>query len=166
MCSNICPCTEDAFDVKYNGYTALELEPFDRSPALSVTSNKLVKKDSGTTFTTFNECYEANKDNSKFTTGEQAKQFFAQGGMKFIASLENEADCAGLCYTPLWYLGKDIKLGRPTTDCATKIVKEYGGSQGVGVSAIITGLVFFTAAIGSIPLCKGFSPQGDDGAAF
>ena len=35
----------------------------------------------------------------------------------FFKMLEDEYDCSGLCYEPLFYLTKDISLGKPPKEC-------------------------------------------------
>lgn len=43
--------------------------------------------------------------------------FFANGGYDFLRKIENDFKCAGLCNVPLFYITKDISIGRPTKEC-------------------------------------------------
>lgn len=174
MCTSSCPCDKTAFDTKYAAYTAAELSPFNRSPEkdASATNKLVVAGATGAKYTTWGDCYNATlkaqaADGKTFAAkSKDFKDFMTNGGVQFLGSLEDSFDCAGLCYTPLFYLKKSIALGKPTEDCARAVVNKIGSNTAVGGITIVTGLVFFTAFLGSIPLCRGFHAQGDTGKAF
>jgi hypothetical protein len=86
---------------------------------------------------TYRECYEkalkpmfddeANKPESQkdpelAETMLFVDKFFNQGGYDFLTDLENTYECASLCETPLFYLTKDVRLGKPQIDCVTATV--------------------------------------------
>lgn len=176
MCTDTCPCIEADYNIKYAGYTSAELSKFNRSPVATVSvgsnNDRMIVTPATTAFNNWGDCYNATlKDASGTKSGvntdsKDFKDFVKNGGVEFLASLEDSFDCAGLCYTPLFYLKKNIAVGRPTIDCARAAVDKFGNNTGAGLIAIVTGFVFFSGFLGSIPLCGGFSAQGDDGKAF
>lgn len=78
-----------------------------------------------------------------------------------MESFENQYKCAGLCYTPLFYLTRPLTDGPPTQSCDTAFINSVTGNAGVGGVAIVTGLVLLSMFVGSIPLCSGFASDGD-----
>ena len=173
MCTDTCPCLESEYKIKYATYSAADLAPFNRVPTTSAGSgNDKMIVTAANAFKSWGQCYNATlKDATGSKSGvdtnsKSFKDFVKNGGVQFLGSLEDAFDCAGLCYTPLFYLKKNIAVGRPTQDCARAAVAKFGSNTGAGIAAVVTGLVFFTAFLGSIPLCNGFPASGDDGKAF
>ena len=168
MCTNTCPCNQEDFATKYQSLTDAELAPFGRTNADMIAGNT-----PGTTyFSTYGECYNTTLKDATGTkegidtASSDFTNFVKNGGVEFLGDLEEQFNCAGLCYTPLFYLKKNIKVGPPTQDCVKAAIEQIGSNTGAGAVAVVTGLIFFTAAIGSIPLYKGFPAQGDSGEAF
>jgi hypothetical protein len=161
MCTDTCPCIEAEYNIKYAAYDAATLAKFNRAPATAVGSgtDKMIVTPATTAFTTWGDCYNATlKDATGTKSGvdtnsKEFTDFVKNGGVEFLASLEDAFDCAGLCYTPLFYLKKSIAVGRPTIDCARAAVDKFGNNSGAGIIAIFTGFVFFSGFLGSIPLC-------------
>lgn len=79
------------------------------------------------------------------------------GGYEYMAQLEQDYECASICYKPLFYLTKDISEAPVGQECVTAFIDYYAGSLGVGIVAIVTGLILLSACIGSVPLCGGFA---------
>ena len=44
---------------------------------------------------------------------EYWEDFESEDAWNFFTQVEEDYDCAGICYTPLFYLTKDISVGRP-----------------------------------------------------
>jgi len=175
MCTETCPCQQAAYDKSYASLTAAELSKFNRLPSTDSSSSKakMFARATAPTYTTWGECYNATLKSATGKTAEgidtaskDFSDFVKNGGVEFLGSMEDAFDCAGLCYTPLFYMKKSIAVGPPKQDCARAAVSKFGSNTAAGAVAIITGLVFFTAFLGSIPLCRGFHASGDDGKAF
>lgn len=165
MCTETCPCKKADYDVAYGKLSAAELAKFNRLPANDTSNSKSKMFASATApmYSSWGECYNATLKEKTGTTAEgidtaskDFSDFVKNGGVQFLGSLEDAFDCAGLCYTPLFYMKKSIAVGPPKQDCARAAVAKFGNNSGAGAIAIVTGLVFFTAFLGSIPLCRGF----------
>lgn len=50
---------------------------------------------------------------------DEWENFSDEDGWSFLEELEREYNCAGICYTPLWYMTKNIREGPPTQECLT-----------------------------------------------
>lgn len=70
--------------------------------------------------------------------------------------MEEEYECGGVCYQPLFYLAGDISQGRPTGDCFRVIWQDYRFYMMTvfGVTGGILLIQFFL----SLPICCGI-PQ-------
>ena len=42
----------------------------------------------------------------------------------FLNDVESLYNCAGMCYTPMFFLTKDIKNGRPEKECIREIFED------------------------------------------
>ena len=106
------------------------------------------------------ECYDAFIVN-EFDQNSYERKFLEFGGGKFVEELETDYECAGLCYTPLFYMYRDISIGPPTIGCIEATAKGMAAKYGqVGLVSLITGVVLFIGMIGACPLCTGL--EGDD----
>jgi len=67
--------------------------------------------------------------------------------------MEEEYECGGICYQPLFYLAGDISKGRPEGDCFKLIWQDYRFYMMTtfGVTGGILLLQFFL----SLPICCG-----------
>lgn len=79
---------------------------------------------------TYRECYDNMINNDDFSTAqsddgissdEDWENFTDEDGWSFLEELEREYNCAGICYTPLWYMTKNIKEGPPTQECLSPL---------------------------------------------
>ena len=104
---------------------------------------------------------EGEKDQSLKETMYYINKFFDQGGYEFLKELETSLDCAGLCYTPLFYLTKDVRLGQPTIDCASATVDAITNNKGASIVFLVTGLVLLLSIYGAILLCKRVDPKDE-----
>ena len=73
-----------------------------------------------------------------------------------LKQFEETYDCAGICYTPLFYLTKSVETGKVTQTCDKAIIDDLSGNMAGAVVAGITGLALLIGAIGAFPLCSGF----------
>lgn len=73
-----------------------------------------------------------------------------------LKQFEDEYECAGICFTPLFYLTKDVKLGPVKSECTDAIIEEYSGNMAGAAVAAISAIVLVVGAIGAFPLCTGF----------
>lgn len=151
MCSTDCKCASVAAGVK---------SQFTSSP---LRTGGATSFDWTGTYTTYEQCFNAisaaKGSASGATTG--AKDFFVNGGFQFLKSFEKQYDCAGLCYTPLFYLTKPLSVGPPTTSCDAAFIAAVAGNTAVGAIALVTGFILLSVMLGSIPLCSNFASEGD-----
>lgn len=89
--------------------------------------------------------------------GSALKEFVTNGGYDYMSQLEEDYSCASICYKPLFYLTKSIEEAPVEKECVSAFIEAYAGNMGVGIVAIVTGLVLLSACIGSVPLCTGFA---------
>jgi hypothetical protein len=151
MCSTTCKCASDT--------TAAVKAQFTGSP---LRTGGATSFDWSGTYTTYEQCFNAisaaQGSAAGATTG--AKDFFLNGGFQFLKSFEKQYDCAGLCYTPLFYLTKPLSVGPPTTSCDAAFIASVAGNTGVGAIALVTGFILLSVMVGSIPLCSGYASDG------
>lgn len=100
------------------------------------------------------------KSSKSSDTADSTQQFFVNGGFEFLKSFETQYKCAGLCYTPLFYLSKPLTDGPPTQSCDTAFINAVAGNTAVGGVAVVTGLILLSVFVGSIPLCSGYAADG------
>ena len=78
-----------------------------------------------------------------------------------MEKLEEDYKCASICYKPLFYLKSEIKDSPVEKECVEAFIDKYSGNMGVGIVAIVTGLVLLSACIGSVPLCSSYSSDSN-----
>ena len=156
----------------WDGYGAAYLAKYNRtiSTVPTTTSTTALTFKAGG-LTTYKSCYDTvlkaqfqkteDKGEASQTAEDkkqikQVKEFFEKGGYEFLAQLETDYECASMCKIPLFYISRDISLGKPTMECTAAIVEAVTGKILVAVVCFITGLVLFCAMICSFPLCTGF----------
>ena len=83
-------------------------------------------------FGTYNECYESyikeGEANFPDSGDEEWKEFVQNGGFDFLESIEEEFDCAGICYSPLFYMTKDISNAPVTQGCVEAFIERAKGT--------------------------------------
>ena len=76
-----------------------------------------------------------------------------QAGWDLLRAIENDYECGGFCYDPLFYLTRDIENGRPDNECMTEIVGAI--TERVNVLCYATGGVLLLTFVCSLCLCGG-----------
>ena len=77
---------------------------------------------------------------------EYWEDFNTEDTWNFFTSVEEDYDCAGLCYVPLFYLTKDISAGRPEKECIREIIDDVymesrGLLYGLGFAFLVSGML-------------------------
>jgi hypothetical protein len=117
----------------------------------------------GGSMTSYQKCYDTLKAGSTGqATDNSTQEFFQKGGFQFLESFEKQYTCAGLCYTPLFYLTRPLSAGPPTQSCDAAFITSVTGNTGVGAVSLVTGLILLSMFIGSLTLCGGLAK--DSGA--
>jgi len=111
--------------------------------------------------TSYADCFKKVQASKKSSADTSTQDFFVKGGFEFLESFEKQYDCAGLCYTPLFYLTKPLSVGPPKTSCDQAFLASVTGNTAVGAVALVTGLILLSVFVGSIPLCSGYAADGD-----
>lgn len=163
MCSQVCQCEEGASQANtklWDGYGTAYLAKYNRSisTVASTTSVTALSFKAGG-LTNYKACYDtvlkakfkATEDKGDSQTAKEkdqtkkVKEFFEKGGYEFLAQLETDYECASMCKVPLFYISRDIKLGKPTMECTEAIVEAVTGKILVAVVCFITALVLICA---------------------
>lgn len=167
MCTDECACDDATLNL--SGIMALddaELAEFGAVGRMAADSSlsliPLSDASDGGSLTIYNECYEhyVEVTESAFVDeGEDAQwqEFVTNGGYEYMSALEADYNCASICYQPLFYLSRSIEESPVEQECVTAFINTVSGNMGVGVVAIVTGLLLLSACIGSVPLCTGFA---------
>jgi hypothetical protein len=103
-------------------------------------------------------CYNSLVNSQK---SNDAVAFLTNGGYSFIKSFESQFKCAGVCFTPLFYLTRPLSDGVPTQSCDSAFLASVSGSIGPAVVAFITAFIMLTLFGASFPLCTGKSDPND-----
>mmetsp|Transcript_32874 Transcript_32874/g.50266 ORF Transcript_32874/g.50266 Transcript_32874/m.50266 type:complete len:119 (-) Transcript_32874:103-459(-) len=116
-------------------------------------------------YSTYSDCYNGSLKETiaaSSTTGDyanKAQMFFEEGGFKMMKQFEEEYDCGGICFKPLFYLTKDISEGPVSQTCDDAVIEEFSGNMAGAAVAIISAIVLIIGAIGGFPLCTGFDAE-------
>ena len=86
---------------------------------------------------------EGQQSGDSFTSDDEWDNFSDEDGWTFLEELEREYNCAGICYTPLWYMTKNIKEGRPTQECLSPLFDDVFNAaknvaNGMGAALIVS----------------------------
>lgn len=103
-------------------------------------------------------CYQALVSTDKTN---DAVQFLTNGGYQFITSFEAQFKCAGVCFTPLFYLTKPLSDGVPTKSCDNAFLESVSGSIGPAIVSFLTAIIMLSLFGASFPLCTGQSDKND-----
>ena len=61
---------------------------------------------------------------------EYWEDFDTEDAWTFFTSVEEDYDCAGMCYVPMFYMTKNIQAGRPERECIRVLIEDvYTESQ-------------------------------------
>ena len=142
---------------------SLQLERYGangRSSSVSLENTRLVFVDpaaGATAYGNYAECYEAIKDSAEAEASSDSadwKEFMQDGGFDFLSAIEEEFDCAGICYNPLFYITKDIAESTvPVTQgCVEAFVERAKDNAHIGAFGVLTGILLWVAAMGSFAL--------------
>lgn len=120
--------------------------------------NPLVSDTTGTV-NNYVDCYNKLTDsNSGFqgelSASEQAEfEEFMADVWEFLKDIEDEFNCGGICYTPLFGITSDVSEGRPDKECLDAIFKATFGRAG---AISVSGAIFLFITLGmSLSLCGG-----------
>ena len=74
------------------------------------------------------------------------QSFSSQEGWDVLATLEDEYECAGVCYSPLFYMTKEISYGQPQRECLRPLfddvfAQSYHLCIGVGAALMVSALL-------------------------
>ena len=166
MCSDACPC-DRGMQLYMN---SLQLERYGangRSSSASIADNRLVFADPAagvTAYANYAECYDAIKDSAAAETSSDSadwKEFMQDGGFDFLSAIEEEFDCAGICYNPLFYITKDVAESTvPVTQgCVEAFVERAKDNAHIGAFGVLTGILLWVAATGSCALCSDYAKE-------
>lgn len=141
---------------------------FDRSNSSAVIP--MTFQTAAPKFSNYKDCYNKvlktmNQNNNKIKNSagfKRAQNEFKKGGWKFLADLEKEGNCAGICETPLFFMTKDLSAGAPTQDCMESFVKAYGGNMLLGAVAFITAITLICVGICALPLCTDYNKNTEE----
>lgn len=114
--------------------------------------------------TSYKSCYDGLV--ASYNAGSQAEkndalEFLTKGGYSFISSFEKQFKCAGVCFTPLFYLTRPLSDGIPTTSCDSAFLASVSGQVGPAIVAFLTAIIMLTLFGASFPLCTGKSDSND-----
>jgi len=77
----------------------------------------------------------------------------------FFPKLEASLKCSGICTVPVFGQARLITAGPPTTECIGALIDKLAGMKGVGIVALITGIICLVSFFAAIPLCSGFKQE-------
>ena len=72
----------------------------------------------------YNQAYEDYIENFGDVQVDYYKDFDTDEAWAFFSSVEEDYNCAGMCYTPLFFLSKDISAGRPEKECIRELIDD------------------------------------------
>lgn len=189
MCSELCPCPKSA-EKLWTSYSEADLRKMSRTKnAKGMTpaeqsdykANKEKAKivplffaaEGQKSYSTFEECYNdklSKEDYFKCTACDEEEdhdlsEFFDEEnqGFELVDALETKYECASFCQVPLFYITKDVALGKPTRECSVPMLTGMG-EQLKPLSPICFGAAFllFFGLIFSIPYCGGVSKDEEE----
>lgn len=163
MCSATpaaCKCAAGANDANKNAWTTAKNSATQQWTA----SKRTAALDFTGTAQSYKVCYDALV--ASYNAGSQANkndalEFLQKGGYSFISSFEKQFKCAGICFTPLFYLTRNLSEGLPTTQCDQAFLKSVSGQVGPAIVAFATAIIMLTLFGASFPLCTGKSDEND-----
>ena len=77
---------------------------------------------------------------------------FKDVGFNFMSELETKYECGGICNEPLFYVTKDVKLGRPNKDCVKEFFKSMS-KQAVAFTGTFGVVLILTFLLSISLLC-------------
>jgi hypothetical protein len=138
MCTSDCKCFEGENGEIKEMWTAYgdevlmkygrnDIDTFERGPNGTETYPFKWTDDPSEAQNTFKECYDnvLKPEGKYFGLEEFTKPFYEDGGFQLLVGLEHEhKTCASICEIPLFFLTKDISLGKPQFECIDEQLKE------------------------------------------
>lgn len=109
-------------------------------------------------------CYDAlvkSYSSGSSANKNDALEFLTKGGFKFIQSFEKQFKCAGVCFTPMFYLSRPLSDGIPTTSCDTAFLKSVSGQIGPAVVSFVTAIIMLSLFGATFTQCSGESDPND-----
>lgn len=99
-----------------------------------------------------------------YTECDAKQKLFKLAGsddLKFWTDIEKKYNCAGFCYTPMFYMTRPITDGPPAKACDTALFTEGSKHPGSGAVALLSGFVLLTLFGASLTLCAGLSTDSN-----
>lgn len=160
MCSNLAGCKCDAANK-----AAWETAASTNSKVWAATgraSNSLDFTGSVTSYAP--SCYDALV--KSYSSGSDPKkndalEFLSKGGFTFIQSFEKQFKCAGVCFTPLFYLSRPLSDGIPTKSCDTAFLESVSGQIGPAIVSFLTAIIMLSLFGASFTQCSDVSDPND-----
>jgi hypothetical protein len=166
MCDANCVCEDAAFQIGITplgsdqalleSYGTVGRETTD-SGSDTAPSSYILLQSAADGMKSYDECFSQVIKPAADTANPQWSQFVEDGGYDFMRQMEQDWDCASICYEPLFYLSKGIDQSPVRMDCVTAFVDYYAGNVGVGVVAALMGVILLGGCIGAVPLSSGFA---------
>jgi len=146
-----------AEDIAWEG---LEVEDAVIPLYFEVATEKTLEK---TVFNTFNACFtEKLSEEWKKEDASADKKEYDGNGMAFFKKLEEDLDCGGVCWLPIFGISRSIKDGPVEADCVDVMLDSLKSLMAPAIVCLITFFVLLCACCSSIPLCTGYDPKEDE----
>lgn len=166
MCSDACVCKDDESNrlrqtldripqLSDYGFIGREVSDGGDEDLINIATSEEGEIES------YVDCYNSVISESPDSDNEMYDEFVNLGGFDFLEKLEEEFECAGICYMPLFYLTKGPQNAPVAKECVGAFLDSVKSTEGAGAVAIITGITLFAASLGSIPLCSDFTTSLD-----
>lgn len=78
---------------------------------------------------------------------------------KFFIGMEGSLKCSGLCSVPIFGITRMVAAGPPTTECIGALIDKLSELKGVGVVALVNGIILLFSFFAALPLCSGFKAK-------
>ena len=97
-------------------------------------------------------------DNNHYA--DNFKTFAKENTWRLFEEVENDYDCAAVCYVPLFYMTRPISDGRPTRDCLKPLLEDVLGQT----KNICRGFAYYLIAVCVLQLfmCGGVPRSPDE----
>lgn len=93
---------------------------------------------------------------------EEKGDEFNGNAFQFLSMIEEEMECSGACWKPLFGVARNLADGPVAAECVEVLTDSLATLMGPAVVCLITFFVLLCAFCCSIPLCTGFDPDEKD----
>lgn len=113
MCDADCVCEETAFQSGITPLSASRLGDYGtngRETEATPDSGRILLQSAATGYTKYEDCFteKIKPAGDANAASDEWNQFVNLGGYDFMSQMEDDWDCASICYEPLFYLSKSI----------------------------------------------------------